>query len=296
MRVLVSGASGLVGRYIVETLLGRGHEILAGGRHRPEAERFHASLGFVPLYLDPGRDQSAAFAGVDAFVHCAFHHVPGRYRGGEGDDAPGFVSANLDGSIRLFETARQSGVRRVVFLSSRAVYDGLSSDGGALGEDMACAPTSLYGEVKLKAEQALEALCRPGFVGTSLRLTGVYGDLMPNKWQGLFADYLAGRPVPPRAGSEVHGRDVGEAVRLIIEHDEEAVTGRVFNVSDIVTDHREILDIFRVAGNSDNPLPDAADANAVAEMDTSRLRALGWRPGGRELLRWTVQRLAVEPS
>jgi hypothetical protein len=35
---------------------------------------------------------------------------------------------------------------------------------------------------------------RPDFITSSLRLTGVYGELTPNKWDSLFADYLAGRP------------------------------------------------------------------------------------------------------
>jgi UDP-glucose 4-epimerase len=102
-------------------------------------------------------------------------------------------------------------------------------------------PTSLYGEIKLLGEQALAALNAPGFTTSSLRLTGVYGDLRPNKWDGLFADYLAGRRVPVRAGTEVHGRDVGQAVRLMLETEASQVSGEVFNVSDLIADTRESL-------------------------------------------------------
>ena len=44
-------------------------------------------------------------AGIGAVVHCAFAHVPGRYRGGEGDDPEGFRRANLDGSLALIRAA-----------------------------------------------------------------------------------------------------------------------------------------------------------------------------------------------
>ena len=180
-----------------------------------------------------------------------------------------------------------------MFLSSRAVYDGVQP-GTPLAEDLQLCPTTLYGEIKLKAEQALAFMTtdEPGFSGTSLRVTGVYGDLRPNKWDGLFADYLAGRHVPVRAASEVHGRDVAAACRLILEAETSKVAGESFNVSDIVTDTHDILDPFKQATGSDSPLPAPGDQTAVAAMPTDKIRALGWQPGGETLLEETVKRLA----
>jgi UDP-glucose 4-epimerase len=114
-------------------------------------------------------------------------------------------------------------------------------------------PASLYGEIKLLGEQALAALNAPGFTTSSLRLTGVYGDLRPNKWDGLFADYLAGRRVPVRAGTEVHGRDAGQAVRLMLETDAVKVGGQAFNVSDLIADTRDILETLHASERSSAP-------------------------------------------
>jgi Nucleoside-diphosphate-sugar epimerases len=291
MTVLVSGGTGLVGRYVVEGLLEAGHHVVVAARHPVAPEMFSLPVGYVPFSLDPDIDQSHIFDGVDHFVHAAFDHIPGRYRGGEGDNPQGFRRRNMDGSVRLFEAARRVGVRRCVFLSSRAVYDGLPA-GTVLSEDVPLAPSSLYGEVKLRAEQVLAEVSGPGFAGISLRATGVYGDLRPNKWDGLFADYLAGRPVERRAGSEVHGRDVAAAVRLVLEADTTKVSGKAFNISDVVTDTHEILSLLRDAIGAEHPLPEPADRAAVAEMATERIRALGWKPGGRVLLEETVARLA----
>jgi len=193
--------------------------------------------------------------------------------------------------VRRFEAAKRAGVRRVVFLSSRAVYDGLDP-GSPLVETADLRPTSLYGEVKLLTEQVLGQMSGPGFAGVSLRLTGVYGHLRPNKWDGLFSDYLASRAVPARAGSEVHGRDVGQAVRLMLESDTAKVAGEVFNVSDIVTDSREILAAFKSATAAHQPLPEPADRSQVAEMVTDKIRLLGWKPGGLPLLESAVHCLA----
>lgn len=291
MKILVSGATGLVGRYVVNGLLDAGHAVIAGGRTPPQEGWFTGPVGFVPLSLDPDAEQSAAFRETDAFVHAAFDHLPGRYRGGEGEDPARFRRLNLDGTTRLFETARRAGVRRTIFLSSRAVYDGLTPSTPLL-EDAALRPASLYGEMKLLAEQALCALSSPGFVTASLRLTGVYGDLRPNKWDRLFTDYLEGRPVPNRAGTEVHGRDVVSAIHLMLAADAADIDGRAFNVSDIVTDNAAILAELQEATGCPHALPPQAGRDTTRAMPTDRIRQLGWQPGGRPLLRQTVRRLA----
>jgi len=292
MKVFVSGGTGLVGRYIVNGLLEAGHEVVVGARTPPPFRWFVRQASYAAMTLDPDLDQSDIFFGIDAFVHAAFDHLPGKYRGGEGEDADRFRRLNLDGTLRLFEGAKAAGVQRVVFLSSRAVYDGLP-EGVELGEAAALSPTSLYGQVKLEAEQALRDITSNDFVTASLRLTGVYGDLRPNKWDGLFADYLAGRPIASRAGTEVHGRDVASAVQLLLEAEARELNGGAFNISDIVVDHAEILAPLRAAMRASTPLPQTADLTAVRKMPTNTIAAFGWRSGGQQLLNDTLKKLVA---
>lgn len=294
-RVLVSGGTGYAGRFIVEHLLAAGYKVTVGGRTVPEPGFFSTDVPFVPLALDPDADQIEAFDHIYYFIHAAFDHLPGKYRGGEGDDPEGFRRVNLDGSVRLFETARDAGVRRCVFLSSRAVYGPQAP--GMLEEDMHTRPDTLYGEVKLQAERSLLSLCGHGFVTASLRATGIYGPAGPgrnHKWAALFEDYLLGKSVPPRIGTEVHGEDVANAVRLMLEADAVRVNGGTFNVSDILTGNREILSILQRVTHCPHPLPEAADDGAYNRMGTCKIEALGWKPGGMDLLRRTIERLATE--
>ena len=291
--VLVSGGTGYAGRFIVEHLLAHGYKVTVGGRTAPEPGFVSKDVAFVPLRLDPDVDQIEAFDHVYYFVHVAFDHVPGKYRGGEGDDPEGFRRANLDGSVRLFETARDAGVRRCVFLSSRAAY-GPQPSGTVLKEDMHGKPDTLYGEIKLQAERSLLSLCGHGFVTASLRATGIYGPAGPDrrhKWAGLFEDYLAGKPIASRAGTEVHGDDVARAVRLMLESDTVRINGETFNVSDVVTDTHEILSILQQLTDCPHPLPPAGDKAASNPMGTCKIEALGWKPGGLELLRETIGQL-----
>lgn len=293
MRVLVSGGSGFVGRFIVERFVRGGHEVVVLGRTPPRQGFFSRPVHFVPGALDPDSNFDATFEGIDFFVHAAFNHIPGRYRGGEGGDPLGFWRRNHEGSLALFRAARRAGVGRAVFLSSRAVYG--EAAGETLHESTPCHPETLYGKVKLATEEALSAMASPDFATVSLRATGVYGSAgagRRHKWSELFDDYLAGRVIAPRIGTEVHGVDVAAAVELMLTMPAKTVSGAVFNVSDIVADRLDILEVMRTATGSTAPLPERAPSSALSIMATDRLQALGWQPGGWPLLRETVEALA----
>jgi nucleoside-diphosphate-sugar epimerase len=265
MRVLVTGGGGLVGQFVVAGALARGAQVTVTGRGNPGLP---GGVAFLPWSLDAA---PPALEGVDLLVHAAFAHLPGRYRGGEGDDPDGFRRQNVDGTARLFERARRDGVGRVVFLSSRAVYDGLDP-GEALEEGARVRPDSLYGQVKLAGEAALAATCG----GAALRVTGVYGPGPGHKWTGLFEDYLAGRPVAPRRATEVAGPDLAAAVFL-------SLSG-VCNLSDMVLDRHVLLaEVARLTGCAHPPPPRSQEP--LREMETARARAAGWVPGGMARLR-----------
>ena len=279
MRLAVTGGTGLVGRFLVEAAFAAGDRVTVLTRRPPNPGFFPGAVEHAAYDLT---GPPPPLDGVDALIHAGFSHVPGKYRGGEGDDPEGFLSANRDGTLRLFEAAARAGVGRVIFLSSRAVY-GDYPPGTALTEAMPPRPDTLYGEVKAEAEAALARL--PG--GVTLRATGVYGPAGPgqrHKWADLFARFLAGEPVEPRRGTEVHGADLAAAVRLALDASAEQLGDGVFNVSDLLLDRRDLLAEVARATGCPHPLPPASDA-AVSVMRCDRLAALGWRPGGMARLR-----------
>jgi nucleoside-diphosphate-sugar epimerase len=278
---LVSGGSGFVGRFIVENLLGEGMTVRIAGRARPVGKFFSQAVEFVPQALDPESDFSVAFSGVDFFVHAAFDHLPGRYRGGEDGDPEAFRRCNHLGTVAFFRAAKAAGVRRAMFLSSRAVY-GAQKPGTVLTERTVPHPDTLYGEVKLAAERDILAMAGESFEPCVLRITGVYGPAgqgRRHKWADLFDDWRAGREIAPRAGTEVHGEDVAAAVSLMFSTPA-PVSGEVFNVSDILLDRRELLGMASEITGVARPLPASADLSALNVMSCEKLGMLGWRPGG----------------
>ncbi len=271
MRLAIAGGTGLVGRFIVEAALAAGHDVTLLAPAPPPDGFFSARLDWQRWQLG----EAPRLEGCDGLVHAALAHLPGRYRGGEGDDPEGFARLNLDGTLRLFAAAEAAGVGRALFLSSRAVFDGYPA-GSRLTPEMAPRPTTLYGEVKAEAEARLSRLALPVAL---LRATGVYGPAGPgkaHKWAGLFADYLAGRPIPPRVGSELHGADLAQAALMLLDRQARGP----WHVSDIVLDRHDLLaSVARLTGRT-RPLPPRADASALSLLDCAAMRALGWRPGG----------------
>jgi len=290
-RTMVSGGTGYVGRFIVEGLLAAGHDVVVMGRRPPSPGFFTRDTGFVAAELDHDGDYSAAFHGQDNFVHGAFDHVPGRYRGGEGADAEGFRLRNQHGSNAMFQAARDAGVARAVFLSSRAVY-GTQPPGLTLTEDTPPHPDTLYGEVKRAVERHLSGLERDGFATVSLRVTGVYGEPGPGracKWTELVHRYVEGLPVESRVGTEVHGEDLAAAVLLALT----APMPAVLNVSDMLVDNADLLALVQKQTGLSHPLPPPADASRLNIMDCTRLRDLGWSPGGQPRLKDAVERILM---
>ncbi len=265
MRALITGTSGLVGNMVAHGLTSRGWQVLSLGRHSDDHISYR--LGDAP-------DLPQA----DILVHCAFEHIAGRYRGGEGSDADGFHRQNLEGSLRLFDAAKAAGLPRLVFLSSRAVY-GDQTAGLSLNESTTPHPDSLYGAVKLETEQALASLASADFIPISIRATGIYGSApagRPHKWASLFQDFLGNRPIPPRVSTELHGDDLAAAIALLAG----TASAGIYNASDIVLDRADLLaEVARIA-KFDGKIPTQADPSTLNVMKTDKLAALGWRPGG----------------
>ncbi len=291
MSVAVTGATGLVGHTIARHLQGLGHDVTALGR-RPAV---------LPGVVHRAYDLTGPLpdlSGVDAIVHAAFQHVPGRYRGGEGHDPAGFVRANGDATARLFHHARTAGVQRIIFVSSRAVYDGYPP-GTALTEDLPPRADSLYGQTKIAAEGVLQGLSRQGMAVASLRATGVYGVSAPGrpqKWEALFASFAAGTTPPPRTATEVHGVDLAEAVHLLLRADAAKLGQVVFNASDLLVDHRDLLAIHAQVTGCATPLPRRSDPASVNIMPPGRLAAMGWTPRGQAGLTAAVRDMVLSPS
>jgi dihydroflavonol-4-reductase len=144
-RIAVTGASGFIGRHLVEHLAARGTDVVAVRR---------------PFEIDTLRD---ALRGADAVVHLAGVVSAVHERD--------YVSANVDGARAVAEATRAAGVP-MIHVSSLAAA-GPASPRTPRSEDDVPAPINAYGRSKLAGERVVAAT--DGLRWTILRPGVVYG-------------------------------------------------------------------------------------------------------------------------
>ena len=150
MRVLVTGASGFVGRHLIRALRDAGHEVAACSRSRVEQPGI---FYVVSPELGPGEDWTAALAGVDAVVHLAgLAAVDGS--GSSAELETKYRKVNVEGTRALAKQAAKAGVKHFVFISSLHAVAADSDE--RLSEQTEPHPVSAYGRSKLVAEKSVQ--------------------------------------------------------------------------------------------------------------------------------------------
>lgn len=187
MRVLVTGASGFIGKALCRELLARGHAVRAAVRKPNPSASGEIRQVIVPD-IAAAFDLGALVDGVDAVVHlAAITH----------DDASTseLRRVNVDATVRLAEAAIGT-VRRFVFLSSVKVH-GEDSGAGAYTEADALHPEDPYGRVKRDAELALDKVVAEGEMElVMIRPPLVYGPGVRGNFLRLLRWVDSGVPLP----------------------------------------------------------------------------------------------------
>jgi nucleoside-diphosphate-sugar epimerase len=164
MRVLVTGASGMMGRATAQALIDRGDEVTVMQR-RPSGLPCREVLGDVAVPADVER----ATAGQDAVVHLAAKvDVVGRW--------PDYERANIEGTRRVVAACRSGGVGRLVHVSSPSVaHGGRPLVGVGAEEADPSRARGSYARSKAASEQLALAADAPGLAVLALRPHLVWG-------------------------------------------------------------------------------------------------------------------------
>jgi nucleoside-diphosphate-sugar epimerase len=226
---LITGARGYLGAELSLYLRKAGWRVIGAARHSSEA-------GTVPFSLDQGLE-AGALKGVEALVHCAYDFGPGSWEE--------IYQRNVVGTRNLLEAAKDSGVKKIITISSISAYAGCRS---------------LYGKAKLEIEEVTRAAG-----GAALRPGLIYGGSNRGMYGRLRKQVQAGRPVPLLVGSTcaqylVRVEDLCGVIEAILS-DKVPMPG----------------EIWTVAHDRSWPLRELLETIALAEGKTIRFVPVPWQ-------------------
>ena len=191
-RVVVTGASGFVGRHVCSALAAKGAQVVAGTR---ESQVVVAGADASALMAPESSLEhlTSALQGAQAVVHlaAAVHDVHGRTSEAE------YCRVNRDYPLHVARAAVAAGVQRFVFVSTIKVNGEGTSRDAAYDEDSPASPHGPYAESKWQAEQSLLKLSTAS--GLQMRIVRpplVYGPGVRANFLSLMRWVQRGVPLP----------------------------------------------------------------------------------------------------
>lgn len=226
MRLLVTGASGMLGRAVAEALMARGDQVTVLQRRPAGIDGAAEILGSI----DDESTVARAVAGQDAVVHLAAKVT---MTGDLGD----FERINLGGTHFLLRAARQAGVARFVHMSTPSVaHTGSSIVGEGAGPADSLRTSGPYARTKAAAEIEALGADSPGFAVVAIRPHIVWGPGDTQLVQRVVDRASAGRlPILGSGAALVDTTYVDDAVSATVaavdRADAPGVHGQAFVVS-----------------------------------------------------------------
>lgn len=303
--VLLSGASGMIGSFLVSVLLERPEavRVIGIGRDEKKAGARFARYRDRPDFLFLARDMNEPFAleeRADFIIHAASNTHPAAYSA----DPIGTMMTNLLGTRNLLEYAAACGGSRFLFASSVEVYGENRGDREYFDEAYCgyidCNTVRAgYPESKRAGEALCQAYIRQkGVDAVIARLSRTYGPTMLFSDTKAVSQFLkkgaAGEDIVLKsAGHQLYSYSyVADAVSGLLTVLLKGECGQAYNIADPASDItlKDLASmIAEMAGTRVVfALPDEKEAAGYSKatkalMDAGKLRELGWRAG------WTME-------
>jgi nucleoside-diphosphate-sugar epimerase len=242
MKILLTGATGFIGRNLVKHLLVKGHELVCLVRRTSNAD-FLEKAG-VPLAVGDITDADAVDSCFREVRPQAVFHCAASVR--EKNEAK-LYKVNVEATRNICRACQRHDTDRLVYLSSVAVISG--NPQVPLVDDLPYKATSAYGRSKAEAERVVLDFRREGLPVSVIRPCMIYGEDEPHALDRLLRA-AESRRIPildvPEMDSRLHLAYVGNVVQALIlalEKDE-AVQGTFMVADKEVITARKFLEIL----------------------------------------------------
>jgi nucleoside-diphosphate-sugar epimerase len=230
MRVLITGASGFIGKKVVEQALALGYSVCATSRLGQKISSHFYSVGVGAI--DENTNWNNVLVDCEVVLHLAARaHIVNDFAE---NSLAEYRRVNVRATLNLANQAVRVGVRRFVFVSSIGV-NGSETFGKPFSAEDRASPNSDYAISKFEAEQALMNLsAKTGLEVVIVRPPLVYGPNAPGNFGTLMRWLAIGLPLP--LGSVCNKRsfigldNLTDFLILCLQHP--AANGQTFLVSD----------------------------------------------------------------
>jgi dihydroflavonol-4-reductase len=273
LKVLVTGASGFLGGYMVEELVRKGYAVVGMVRKGSDTNLLR-KLG-IELRLGDLADPvslEAVTKGVDAVIHlAAYYTLNGKKEL--------YEHINVQGTRSLMEAMLKNGVRRLIYCSSTEAMG--PTPHPPADEDSPCQPNYEYGRSKLRSEDLIREYQKKGIEFTIIRPSGIYGprnlDDVSYWFITSYANTSASK-IMVGSGKRVlqfaHVEDVVQGFVLALEKPEVSI-GRTYFITDSrAYSYEEIYGILaKIFGK---PLPKWHVNVLIAKMIAAPIQAFNW--------------------
>lgn len=229
--VLITGASGFVGKPLCLQMIRQGYSVRAAIRSSTLPIE---NVEVVPVgTISATTDWSVALATIDTVIHLAARvHVMNDYALDPLDE---FRKVNVDGTLNLARQAATAGVKRFIFISSVKVNGERTEIGEPFTEVNQPNPQDAYGISKLEAEQGLLKIAQEtGMKVVIVRPPLVYGAGVKGNFAQMIKVLASGIPLPfasvKNLRSYVYVENLVDALILCATHPKAA--GQTYFVSD----------------------------------------------------------------
>lgn len=278
MRVLLTGASGFLGRYVLDSLHRRGIDTVMLGR-KPVPNSAFADFIEADLLAAPDFSGLVKASGASHLLHLAWYAEHGKYW------ASPLNLRWVDATTRLVEEFCQAGGRQVVIAGTCAEYDW--SHGYCREDSTPLNPATLYGTAKDAARRLAMATCAQhqvpcawGRVFLPFGASEARQRLIPSLIDVFRGDRPPFAVNAPAYRDFLHASDVAESFMTLLQSGKSGAynisSGQPVQIGHLVRELARLLD---------------TDPQAVLDLTTERpgeppllagenlrLKALGWQP------------------
>ncbi|NQD64949.1 NAD-dependent epimerase/dehydratase family protein [Bacillus haikouensis] len=255
MKVIVTGGAGFIGSHLVDALIDRGDYVhvidnLSSGKihHINPSAKFHEIELTSPKVIDL----------IDKIKPEYVFHLAAQADVSKSTLFPlEDLKANVAGTVNILEACRVSGVKKIIFSSTSAVYGNTGSE--MIKEDTIASPISFYGLSKLTAEYYIKLYHESFSIPyTILRYGNVYGPRQTSKGEGgviaVFLEKLKNKEKLKVNGDGLQTRDfiyVGDVVSANIAASNSEVNATMQISTGCSTSVLQLIDLIKQI----HPLP-----------------------------------------